>query len=69
MQIVGKGHLTELIEGLGITEQEIRHIAMAEMITTREDLLRRRLPVKMSRSDKELSANKPLEKLLVELGL
>jgi hypothetical protein len=25
--------------------------------------------VKMSRSDKELSANKPLEKLLVELGL
>ena len=48
---------------------EIRHIAMAEMVTTREDLLRRRLPAKMSRSDKELSANKPLEKLLVELGL
>jgi len=68
-EIVGESQLTELIAGLGITEQEIRHIALAEMITTREDLLRRRLPVKMSRSDKELAANKPLQRLLVELGL
>ena len=68
-EILGESQLTELIAGLGITEQEVRHIALAEMITTREDLLRRRLPVKMSRSDKELATNKPLEKLLVELGL
>jgi glycerol-3-phosphate dehydrogenase len=68
-EIVGTGTLVELIPGLGITEQEIRHIADSEMVSTREDLLRRRLPVQTSRSAKELAANKPLEKLLVELGL
>lgn len=59
----------EIIPGLGITECEIRHIVANEKVVTREDLLRRRLPVRMARSEKELKANKPLEKLLVELGL
>lgn len=59
----------EIISGLGITEEEIRHIVANEKVVTREDLLRRRLPVMMARSQAELTANKPLQKLLVELGL
>lgn len=59
----------EIIPGLGITEEEIRYIAANEKVVTREDLLRRRLPVMMARSDKELSKNKKLQQLLVELGL
>lgn len=61
--------LEEIIPGLGITENEIRHIVKHELVTSREDLLRRRLPVKMARSDKEISENKKLDQLLVELGL
>ena len=67
--IIGTGKLTEIIPGLGITEQEIRHIVANEQVATREDLLRRRLPAMMARSEKELKANKQLEKLLVDLGL
>ena len=59
----------ELIPGLGITENEIRHIVRHEMVTSRDDLLRRRLPVKMARSEKELAENQKLSQLLVELGL
>jgi glycerol-3-phosphate dehydrogenase len=61
--------LQEIIPGLGITENEIRYIVHNEMVTSREDLLRRRLPVKMARSEKELSENQELEALLVQLGL
>ncbi len=59
----------EIIPGLGITENEIRHIVRHELVTSRNDLLRRRLPVKMARSEKELDSNQKLNALLVELGL
>jgi glycerol-3-phosphate dehydrogenase len=68
-EIIGDGPLEEIVPGLGITEQEIRHIAKHELVHTREDLLRRRLPVKMARSDRELADNKKLQELLVDLGL
>ena len=61
--------ISELIPGIGITENEIRHIVKHEQVKTREDLLRRRLPIAMTRSSKELASNERLEQLLVELGL
>lgn len=61
--------IAEIIPGLGITENEIRHIVRFEKVFTKDDLLRRRLPVKMARSDSELAENKKLQALLVELGL
>ena len=61
--------IQEIIPGLGITENEIRHIVRNELVTSRDDLLRRRLPVKMARSDQELESNQKLNALLVELGL
>jgi len=68
-EIVGQQPLVDLIPGLGITEQEVRHIATTEQVVRREDLLRRRLPISMARSDEEIAANQALQKLLVELGL
>lgn len=68
-EIIGQQPLADLIPGLGITEQEIRHIATTEQVVRREDLLRRRLPISMARSDDEIAANQALQKLLVELGL
>ena len=67
--IVGQQPLVDLIPGLGITEQEVRHIATTEQVVRREDILRRRLPISMARSDEEIAANQSLQKLLVELGL
>ena len=67
--VIGKEKLEDLFDGLGITAQELRYVAENEDVTTREDLLRRRLPVMMARGEKELAANKKLQKLLVELGL
>ncbi len=67
--VIGKEKLEDLFAGLGITAQELRYVAENEDVTTREDLLRRRLPVMMARGEKELAANKKLQKLLVELGL
>jgi len=61
--------LTDLIPGLGVTEEEIRYIVANEQVHTREDLLRRRLPVSMARSESELAENQQLQQLLVELGL
>lgn len=68
-EIVGQQTLTDLIPGLGITEQEIRYIAKTEQVVRREDLLRRRLPISMVRSEAEIAGNAALQKLLVELGL
>jgi glycerol-3-phosphate dehydrogenase len=68
-EIIAGKLATEIIPGIGVTEAEIRHIANHEDVQVREDLLRRRLPISMTRSPQELSANKELEKLLVELGL
>ena len=67
--IIGEQQLEDLFDGLGITAQEISYITETEDVVTREDLLRRRLPVMMARGEKELAANKKLQKLLVELGL
>jgi glycerol-3-phosphate dehydrogenase len=61
--------LTELIAGLGITAQEIEYIARHEDVKNREDLLRRRLPIAMARSQKEIEDNGPLQDLLDRLGL
>jgi glycerol-3-phosphate dehydrogenase len=68
-EIIGESELVDIVPGLGITEQEIRHIALNEQVQKREDLLRRRLPISMARSDEELRANQPLQTLLMELGL
>lgn len=68
-EIVANQPIENLLPGLGITSQEIRYIVKNEHVQRREDLLRRRLPISMSRSDKELLDNGPLQKLLVELGL
>lgn len=55
--------------GLAITFGELRHIAQHEEVKTAEDLLRRRLPLAMIRSKKEISENRKLQDLLVELSL
>ena len=68
-EIIGDGSLSELIPGLGITAEEVRYIAKNEQVVKREDLLRRRLPISMARSERELDENLALKKLLVELGL
>jgi glycerol-3-phosphate dehydrogenase len=61
--------LTELIPGLGITSHEVEYIAKHEDVKTREDLLRRRLPIAMARSEREIADNGPLQDLLERLGL
>ncbi len=68
-EIIGQAPLTDLIPGLGRTEQEVRHIVATERVVKREDLLRRRLPISMARSEAEIASNQNLQKLLVELGL
>ncbi len=61
--------LTDLVPGLGITEQEVNYIIRHEDVVTREDLLRRRLPIAMSRSEAEIAANSKLQALLEAAGL
>lgn len=67
--IVGSSQLSDLFPGLGITSQEIRYVVENEQVVKREDLLRRRLPISMARSQREIEENSELQKLLVELGL
>lgn len=61
--------ISELIPGLGITVEEVEFIARHEDVKTREDLLRRRLPVAMARSQQEIDQNTRLQELLLSLGL
>jgi glycerol-3-phosphate dehydrogenase len=61
--------LEEVFEGLGITYGELEYIAKNENVVTREDLLRRRLPIAMARSSEEIAANAKLQRLLVDMGL
>lgn len=61
--------ITELIPGLGITAEEVEFIALHEDVKTREDLLRRRLPIAMARSQAEIEQNSQLQQLLSRLGL
>ena len=59
----------EVFEGLGISFGEIEYIAKNEDVKNREDLLRRRLPIAMARSEEEIAANQKLQQLLVDMGL
>lgn len=61
--------LEEVFEGLGISYGEIRYVVQQEDVQTREDLLRRRLPIAMARSEAEISQNQKLQNLLVDMGL
>lgn len=69
LSALGNRQITELVPGLGISEEELRYISNNEQVKTREDLLRRRLPIAMSRSVAEIEANSELNRVLVELGL
>ena len=59
----------EVFVGLGITFGEIRYVARNEDVQNREDLMRRRLPIAMARSAKEIAENQRLQQLLVDMGL
>lgn len=67
--VISDGELVDLFDGLGICAQEIHHIVKTEQVVTRDDLLRRRLPIAMARSTEELASNRELQKLLIDLGL
>ena len=67
--IAGYEHLEDLVPGLGITAAELSHIVNSELVASREDLLRRRLPIAMARSENEIAANSQLQKALSDLGL
>lgn len=53
-----------VFEGLGICYAEIEHVSQTEDVRTPEDLLRRRLPISMSRSKAEIVSNQRLNSLL-----
>ncbi|MEY3560895.1 MAG: hypothetical protein RL068_47 [Actinomycetota bacterium] len=67
--VVASGDVNEVFEGLGICFAELEYIAKHEDVHTREDLLRRRLPIAMARSASEIEQNQKLQKLLVDMGL
>ena len=69
LSMLGERKITEIVPGLGVSEVELRYIAANEQVTNREDLLRRRLPVAMSRSAAELEANAELNRVLADLNL
>jgi glycerol-3-phosphate dehydrogenase len=68
-EIILSGDLAEVFEGLGICYAELQWIAQHEDVMTREDLLRRRLPIAMARSATEIANNQKLQALLVDVGL
>ena len=62
-------NLDEVFEGTGITYLEVKHVIATERVFTAEDLLRRRLPIAMTRSAKEIANNKKLQQILSEANL
>lgn len=58
-----------VFQGLGITFAEIRYILENEQIRTPADLLRRRLPIAMVRTPKEIAENSRLQALLSKAGV
>ncbi len=68
-EIIQSGDLEEVFVGLGICYAELSWIAQNEDVFTRDDLLRRRLPIAMARSASEIANNQKLEALLVDVGL
>lgn len=68
-EIIENSDLEEVFAGLGICYAELHWIALNEDVVTRDDLLRRRLPIAMSRSASEIANNQKLQALLVDVGL
>lgn len=56
----------EVFEGSLITYAELEFIIENEMVVSREDLLRRRLPLALIRSENEILNNKKLQELLAK---
>jgi glycerol-3-phosphate dehydrogenase len=56
--------LEEVFEGLGISYSEVSHVIRAEMVVSADDLLRRRLPIAMTRSAADIFANTKLQDVL-----
>lgn len=67
--IIGEEFLEDVLNGLAITKQEIKHIIRNEQVVTRQDLLRRRLPIAMSRSEEEIQKNQELQNIFAEFGI
>ena len=56
--------LEEVFEGTGITYPEVSHIIHTEMVIKAEDVLRRRLPLAMLRSEGDIASNDKLQEIL-----
>lgn len=67
--IISSGDAEEVFSGLGICYAELHWVALNEDVATREDLLRRRLPIAMARSATEIANHQKLQALLVDVGL
>lgn len=63
------GDRDQVFEGLAISFAEISYILKNESIRAASDLLRRRLPITMVRSQNQIQGNLRLQKLLSEAGL
>jgi glycerol-3-phosphate dehydrogenase len=61
--------VAEVFEGLGFTAGELRHIAASEHVVTARDLLRRRTPLALVRTEVELNRNQVLQGILAEFDL
>jgi glycerol-3-phosphate dehydrogenase len=59
----------EVFLGSAVTFAELEHILQNEMIVTRQDALRRRLPLALVRSETEIQANQRLDALFSKYGL
>lgn len=62
------GDQDEVFEGLAISFAEVKYILKNESIRTPRDLLRRRLPLAMVRSQKQIQENFRLQELLSQAG-
>ena len=58
---------TAVFDGLDICQAEVSHVLRFESVLTAEDLLRRRLPISMSRSEGEIESNEFLQSALKPL--
>lgn len=61
--------LAEVFEGTGVCYAELDYIIVNEMVVKAEDLLRRRLPLAMLRTEAEIRSNQKLQGLLAKHGL
>lgn len=59
----------EVFLGSAVTFAELEHILQNEMIVTRQDALRRRLPLALVRSETEIQANQRLDALFSKYSL